>query len=321
MVLVGTSAATLHAEPGEDAVRLHYVAPAECPDANSFASQVRERTTRGRFAESSELARTFDVRLAADARGFSGDVEFLDEGGAKVSRHVHGEQCDGVVSSLALITALALDATLQGAVSEPVASPPMPADATPTVTPARAVQPQVSPAGVTRRSLRGARLGALAGYGSAISAPQLGLLGQLDFSTLALRLTAHYASREHVVDAGRSVSLRLLGLEASVCPWHFRRATWGVTPCAALDLGWLRGAGVPSDQLTSTRGDVIWWSALGAQLGLSWEPDAPFWVELRAQAEFPLRWGYQFTFDRPNRTAYEVPYVAGSVALASGVRF
>jgi len=46
-----------------------------------------------RFAGPNELARTFDVELSADAQGFTGDLEFLDDSGAKVSRHVHGEQC------------------------------------------------------------------------------------------------------------------------------------------------------------------------------------------------------------------------------------
>lgn len=69
-LLVTLSAATLHAEPSEDAVRFQYAAPDECPDATSSAAQVRQRTARGRGAEPSELARTFDVRLAADARGF-----------------------------------------------------------------------------------------------------------------------------------------------------------------------------------------------------------------------------------------------------------
>jgi hypothetical protein len=324
-MLLLTCSAPLRAQSGEEPVRLQYRAPAECPDAASFADRVRERTARGRFAEPGELAHLFDVKLAADAQGYSGDVEFLDDGGARVSRHVHGEQCEAVASSLALITALALDATLPSEPSEPLAAPAPPVSAPPRAPappPAAAARPAESPSRVTQSTVRGARVGVLAGYGTAIGAPQLGLLGQLDFrSGLALRLTAHYAWRERAVDAGSSASLRLSGFETAVCPWHFRRRTLGVTPCAALDLGWLRAAGVPSEQLSSAHEETIWWASLGAQLALAWEPRAPFWVELRAAADFPLRAGYQFTFENPARTAYQVPYLAGSVAIVSGVRF
>jgi hypothetical protein len=244
---------------------------------------------------------------------------------------VHGERCDAVVSSLALITALALDATLRSQDSEPSASPaqanearalpePEPPAEAPTPTPAR--REQASPSGMTKRWLQGARVGVQAGYGDAISAARFGVLGQLDLrSGWTVRLTAHYAARELAVDAGRSASLRRLGLEASLCPWHFRRGTLSVAPCAALDLGSLRAAGVPSEQLPATRQETIWWASVGAQLGLSWQPDSPFWAELRAAAEFPLQAGYRFTFENPAQTAYEVPYVAGFAAFAAGLRF
>ena len=107
----------------------------------------------------------------------------------------------------------------------------------------------------------------------------------------------------------------------SLCPWRFRQGTLGVAACAAVDVGSLRAAGVPSARLASAGDDTIWWVALGAQLALTWEPAAPFWVELRGGAEFPLRAGYRFTFDSPAATAYKVPYFAGSGALAAGVRF
>ncbi|HEX2671752.1 MAG TPA: hypothetical protein VHM25_12810, partial [Polyangiaceae bacterium] len=51
--------APARAQPSEEAVRILYRAPTSCPDAASFATQLRERTQRGRFAEPSELARTF----------------------------------------------------------------------------------------------------------------------------------------------------------------------------------------------------------------------------------------------------------------------
>jgi hypothetical protein len=330
--LVSTSiafcAAPARAEPDEEAVRLRYEAPPACPDATSFSAQVRERTARGRFARPGELARTFNVELVADGRGFSGIVDFLDDAGASVSRHVHGEQCDAVVSSLALITALALDATLRSQDSEPIASSPraavapVPPEADAPATPTPARQSPRSASDVHRRTLRAARFGAQVGYGNAVSAPRLGFLGQLDFwNDVSLRLTAHFASEELAVDAGRSAQLRRLGLETSLCPWHLKKGTLRVAPCAALDLGSLRAAGVLSEQLTTAREETIWWASVGAQLGLSWEPDAPFWAELRGAAEFPLRAGYRFTFEEPDRTAYQVPYIAAWVAAAVGVRF
>jgi hypothetical protein len=113
LLLLVSFATPLRAQPAEVAIRFQYRAPPECPDAAAFTARVRERTPRGRLAEPGELARTFDVDVTADPAGFSGQIEFLDDGGVKVNRQLRGEQCDAVVSSLALITALALDATLR----------------------------------------------------------------------------------------------------------------------------------------------------------------------------------------------------------------
>jgi hypothetical protein len=319
-VLVVAFAAPARAQPSEEAVRIQYSAPASCPDAASFASQVRERTQRGRFAEPNELARTFGVTLATDARGFTGEVEFSDESGAKVSRRVHDEQCDALVSSLALITALALDATVREE-SEPTPAP-APIEPEPAAPPQPTATQAISPKRVKQRAVRAIRAGVQAAYGSPISAPRLGVLGELEFrSGLSLRLTAHYAWHELEVAAGRSASLQLMGLETSLCPW---RLAWGVlaaTPCAAVDLGALRAAGVPTAQLTTPGDETIWWASIGAQVALSYRPNSPFWVELRGAAEFPLRAGYQFTFENPSQIAYEVPVVSGWGGIATGVRF
>jgi hypothetical protein len=324
VVSVVALAAPARAQRSEEAVRIQYAAPASCPDAASFVAQLRERTQRGRFAAASELARTFSVTLAADAQGFSGEIEFLDESGAKVNRRVHGEQCDAVLSSLALITALALDATLRSEEGEAVApiTPPDPTPA-PQVPPKPAVDAaHGQPTQVSRRGLRAVRAGVQAAYGTPISAPRLGVLGELEFrSGPSLRLTAHYGWHELEVDAGRSANLRLMGLETSLCPWRFAWGALGLTPCAAVDLGALRAAGVPSAQLTQSGDETIWWASISAQFGLSLRLPAPFWVELRGAAEFPLRAGYQFTFESPQQIAYEVPAVSGWGGISTGVRF
>jgi len=323
VVSVVAVAAPARAQPSEEAVRIQYGAPASCPDAASFAAQLRQRTPRGRFAEPNELARTFSVTLAADTQGFSGRVEFLDESGASVNRRVHGEQCEAVVSSLALITALALDATLRSEDSEAVS----PATA---VDPPRSAELPPKPAldaahespRVTQRGVRAVRAGLQAAYGSPTSAPRLGVLGELEFrSGLSLRLTAHYAWHELAVDAQRSANLRLMGIETSLCPWRFAWGELALTPCAAVDLGALRAAGVPNAQLTLPGDKTIGWASVGAQFALSWRLPAPFWAELRGAAEFPLRAGYQFTFENPHQIAYEVPPVTGWGGIATGVRF
>lgn len=323
LVSVVAFPAPAFAQPSEDAVRIKYDAPANCPDAASFTSQLRERTQRGRLAEPGELARTFSVTLAADAQGFSGEIEFSDESGATVNRRLHGEECGAVVSSLALITALALDATLRSEDTDAVTpSPSTELPRIPEDPPRPADVREKSPPRVTQYAVRAVRAGVQGAYGGTLSAPRLGVLGELEFRRgVSLRLTAHYAWHELQVDAERSASLRLMGMETSLCPW---RVAWGalaLTPCAAVDLGALRAAGVPSAQLTAAGDDSIWWASVSAQFALSFRPSSPFWVELRGVAEFPLRAGYRFTFENPSQTAYQVPAVTGWGGIATGVRF
>ena len=87
------------------------------------------------------------------------------------------------------------------------------------------------------------------------------------------------------------------------------------------DLGALRAAGVPNAQLTQPGHETIAWASVSAQFALSLRLPSPFWVELRGAAEFPLRAGYQFTFENPKQIAYEVPTVSGWGGIATGVRF
>lgn len=315
-------AAPLHAEPAAP-FRLEYSAPSECPDRDGFAAQVRARAARGAFVER-EGARPFSVSVAADAAGFTGSIEFVDEASTPVSRRVHGEQCEAVVISLALITALALDAA--PAEREPTSSTP-PAPPSPEPAPATLTRPaprpaKESPRRVTPALLEGARVGLLAGFGSDVARPLLGVLGQLDFrNQSALRLTAHYAWRQVDVGAGRRAKLERQGLTASLCPRRFGVREWTLSPCLGIDLGSLRAEGVQSPELGSVRAKAIWAGSVAAELGAAWEPDAPFWAELRLAGELPLRAGYRFSFENPREIAYEVPRVAGGLALSAGVRF
>jgi hypothetical protein len=326
VVLALATSVDARAENREEAVRFQYRAPEGCPSADDFASRVRERTARGRFAEPGELARTFDVALEADAQGFVGSIEFLDDGGAPVSRRVRGEQCDAVASSLALITALALDATLRERDPEEAEAPPAlvvaPARPVPTVLVAASPLP-ISPPRSVERFVTSMRVGASGGYAGAEHSPRLGILGQLDFrGGWALRLNAHYGWDDFLADdLGRRAKLRVQGVETSLCPWRYARGELAIAPCALLDLGSLRVSGVRDSQLTSARGDTVLWATVGAELRFAWEPPAPFWAEVRVAGVAALRQGYQFTFENPSKIAYEVPLASLSAGLSGGVRF
>ena len=318
----------------EEAVRFQFAAPSECPDAAVFTARVRERTTRGRLAEPGELARTFNVQVTAAANGFAGQIEFLDDNGAPVNRRLSGEQCDAVVSSLALITALALDAALRQ--EEPASeSPPPPAKPAPPPAPvappaAPTKTPQASPARPPApKSLR-ARIGFGGAYGTSLHGPdrfllaqQGSLIAQLEWGNgPALRLAAHLDQQALTVDAGRAAELRILGVETSVCPLQLRSEDVALYPCAVVDLGSLRGEGKLGDKLATASGDTIFWASVGAEVrGLVESATLPIWLEVRAGVGFPLVATHQFWFRNPAALVYEVPHVTGVGGLAFGVRF
>jgi hypothetical protein len=322
-LLVLSRVAPLRGQPAEEAVRFQYTAAPDCPNVAGFTAQVRERTTRGRPAQEGELARTFTVKLTPDPKGYWGSIELLDDSGTKVARHLHGEQCEAVVSSLALIAALALDATLreeEAAAPVPVKTPAPTATASVASTPS-AKQAAPPPRQLPPRKRTGARVGVSAGYDSAIHALPFGLLGQLDWiSGFALRFAAHYAHDEFVVDDGRSAALRAMGLETSVCPWRLAGGGFALSPCAAFDVGTLHAEGVKADKLTSASGKTILWAAVGAELRLAWEPDAPVWIELRGAAQFPLV-SHEFRFTHPDAEVLTVRRVSGLGGIVTGVRF
>ncbi|HEX2871185.1 MAG TPA: hypothetical protein VHP33_08015 [Polyangiaceae bacterium] len=318
----------------EEAVRFQFAAPAECPDAAAFTARVRERTSRGRLAEPGELARTFNVQVTVAPSGFAGEIEFLDDNGAAVNRRLSGEQCDAVVSSLALITALALDATLRETEPGPEPVPPRSAaapQAAPPPPPAlRKYEPKAPPPRPPAPKTLRARLGFGGAYGTSLRGPerfllaqQGSLIGQLEWGNgPALRVAAHLDQQELTVDAGRVAELRILGVESSVCPLQLRSESFALYPCAVVDLGSLHGEGRLGDNLTTANGDTIFWASAGAEVrGLVESETLPIWLELRAGVGFPLVATHQFVFRNPQALVYEVPHVTGVGGLSVGVRF
>lgn len=310
-------------------MRFRYEAPYDCPASEVFESRVRERTARGREALPEELARTFTVSIAVDSPGFLGTIEFLDDAGSPVSRRVRGEECDAVVSSLALITALALDSTLRqdaqlgsAETVTPVAAPEP--SATPRLAPAAApaTPPLVlEPARPARSFLVSARVGLAAAFESSLPAPVWGMLGQLDFrGDWALRLLAHYEDAEIEVDSGRAIAVRIMGIETSVCPLRPHVGDFSLHPCLSFDIGSLRARGIQSDELVSVDDASFVWAAFGAEARLAWEPREPFWAELRGGLGAPLL-HEKFSLENPRKIAFDIDYLTAQAGASLGVRF
>src|SRR5882724_5129375 len=59
----------------QHALRLQYVAPLECPDAEGFFSRVQARTQRVRLAAPDELADLVDVKIIHGPNGEIGTLE------------------------------------------------------------------------------------------------------------------------------------------------------------------------------------------------------------------------------------------------------
>jgi hypothetical protein len=300
---------------------LDYSAPADCPDQSAFVERVRARTERRRNAELAGIV----VRITPAANGFAGELELVDDAGASVSRRVQGEQCDAVVTSLALITALTLDtnAPAEAEITETAPPPPAPAAPPPAPVPVFPAAPAPSPVASPSVSRRIAgRLGAAAGYDAPLGAFSWGLSGQLDWrQKLAVRLTAHLGSTERTLD-GRRAELRLIGVELSACPRWLLGSSVAIYPCGLFDLGSLSAKGVPGSELVSTDSAATLWAAVGPGLRLAWEPDVPFWAELHGRLLVPLV-SHEFVFEDPPATVYEVApnKVSAGAGVAAGVRF
>jgi len=91
------------------AVRVEYSVPAGCPDQGAFERSVTARTARFEAAVGGRGARVLRVAVHGSDVGFSGDLEISDSLGT-TRRLVSAGTCADVVSALALVAALTIDA-------------------------------------------------------------------------------------------------------------------------------------------------------------------------------------------------------------------
>jgi hypothetical protein len=319
----------------DEAVRLDYRAPVECPDAPVFIERVRKRVPSARMAAPDELAREVVVVVSMDEEGFMARLDFVDVHGETITRTLSGKACDEVVSGIALVTALALEVqrelsnrALDSAPPVPPASPgdtmvegatpapPAPA-ASETVNPPalpgpeRASSPPPRPRLKPPRFLHGTGVGGGNAWFVAPGTPAVfDAVFRLAHTSLTGSLRAGFRGWvSSVTVGGRSADF--LGYTGSLegCPVVWPRVgRVRFEPCVGTTLGVLEGEGDQSDQLAITESSRIFWADVRgiARLRLA----LTRLVELEGQGELgvPLR-THRFLFQNPEQTVFEVPRI------------
>ena len=193
-------------------VHITYRAPEICPSREEFLVRVRSRSQRAAFAAADELARSFDVRVVRlqNQNELLGQLEFVDRDGRRAVRSLGGSACDQLASSLALITALAIDDRITEAPLDELSPPPSPSPAPPSAptpptesaeraAPARLPEPVSSAANAKRVHWEfGGNLGALT-WITRSAAPIFGVYAELGSSSTG------WSVRLSVIDSRRSI--------------------------------------------------------------------------------------------------------------------
>ena len=307
-------------------IRFEYQAPEGCPDQAAFVERVRQRTRRAKFASPGELARTFTVTVTSKEQASSARVEFVDSNGERVVRAVSGETCDEVVSGIALVAALAIDARAsadEAATTAPPSDKPVPPKpATATTKEDSVEQPRTEPAPKGLRWEVG-----VSGAANTWSAPEvaygLGVFGELDFNAAVFRYLRFGLLRttSSAFVGDRSATFTWLGGRIAACPVSLSMAEHlAFAPCLAADLGALSGKGTKNDELLVARSDTIFLPVGMASAELRYDLDDFLVFELRAEVGFPLR-RWTFEFNAPDETVFEIPEVGFGTGASVGLRF
>jgi hypothetical protein len=300
-----------------DRFRLIYTAPAGCSDERSFVQRVAARIGEERLTSSTdESAPAMVVQVSVGEAESSGRIEFPGADNQSFVRTVSGGSCDEVVSGLALIAALSIEALATTPPrAEAVSASPRSPEKSAAATPARPI---------AARSL-GFGVGAFAGidsWSTPGAALALGVFGELAWRS-PLRFARLAARREtgSGVVSGREATFTTWAAQLDACPLSFVLVRGLEAPaCANVQLGQLSATGTVGRALPGAAAAHILWASLGASLGFRWQPGASWSLEMAGNVGFPLV-RHQFIFRGPEQTVYEVPLVGFGGSVGVGASF
>jgi hypothetical protein len=327
--LVVTASATLAAAAGaqgagDTPIRIDYRAPPECPNEGAFLAELARRAQVPRFAEAGELARVITVVVESSPERSRARVELTDIDGQPVRREVEATTCTEVVSAIALVTALALEAQIAEEAAHERAQPKAPKPAPRKETPPAATAPAASTG--AKSAPPEARsswwsFGAAGGYATGM-APD-GLFQLRAFGGLALqarwevRFSAAYGAASAVRESANltfsAAWARLEGCWLAVAIG----ARGSLGPCAGLEGGVLHASGVEGPRVAVAKSATEPWAA-GVALGRIRLAEQVLFVEAQGELIAPLV-RHEFVLEKPRAEVHEFPALAFGAALGVGV--
>jgi hypothetical protein len=319
---VGLTAVPASAEPIEP-VGLVYRAHAGCPDASQFWRSVASRTKQPRHVDAGDAPRTFQVTIERKGGESLGHLVVLGRDGRHEEREARDGSCEEVAEALAIMLALTIDSQVPPPV--PVASSPPPRVAPPLQAPSPPPSPS-TPAphpNVARPGLEGA-LGVHAlAEGATSSGISWGgaFFGQIGFAQgwrPAFRASIESAHGLPVALVTGAARTELLAGAFDACPVRFAISTGAfVGPCARVELGVLRAAGL---ELPDARSTTAPWLAFGGVGRLEWAPIGVWQIEVQggAVASVPR---HALTLGPPRTEVEPLPAVGATFSAGVGVRF
>jgi len=326
---------TAAARAAEESVWISYDAPAVCPDQAAFYQRVRSRTDRGRFTDSGEITRALEISIREDHARYVGSIAFFDEEGHIVSRRVRGATCDEVASSLALITALTIEAhasevatedpeqpeTALEALAEPAPPAPLPSPL------AELADPIPEPADEPSRGrsavhwTAGASAGAV-GWVAPSASIAWGAFAEVVSRRARwnARLSVFYAHEHERVAVG-AADFSTVWARLEACPLRVSPVSelaFGV--CLGIDAGRLRAAGQNGAQLTdATSANVVWAAGVGLAR-ISWDIEQRWVIGLDGELAAPLV-RHEFVFGGQSAPVFAVPAIGAGGNVTAGLRF
>jgi hypothetical protein len=324
------------AAPAEtEPIRIEYSAPSGCPDAGAFRSRVFERTSKARPAGESELARTFVVLIEVSGANTEGSLVVREDGMSTMARRVSGKNCDEVARALALATALAIDpeAALgptpestgsgDGSANAPSTAAdtknPEPGAATKASDEPPAAKPAPSAANERRLALL---VGPGVAFGPAPN-PSFGVSAALEWSTpnpavlpaaVGLELAFRTSAKQAV--AGAKSSFQFALARPYVCTLGFAVGAFGVVPCVGGELGAVLASG---SAIANPTKETRFWAAAELALRFDVALSTDWFADATASAVFPFT-RYQFVFETPETSIYDVPVVTAAAGVRIGRR-